>query len=95
VSAIFVQICYGDIMKKLFLYVFLSFSLINPAFSEDTFPVYSNNSLDENIHKFNWIIDKVRSTDKSDIYYLLNNKRIIICIVSIDEDWIFTNCRKI
>jgi len=61
--------------------------------SDDDFPEYSNRSLDTNIFKFNWKIDEVRSTTKSDIYYLKKNRRLLNCIVTLDEDYISTYCR--
>tara|TARA_B100000029_G_scaffold472494_1_gene513050 strand:- start:68 stop:316 length:249 start_codon:yes stop_codon:yes gene_type:complete len=79
-------------MKKLLGIVVLGLLLINPAFSEDTFPSYSKYSVDENIHEYNWKVDKVRSTNKSDIYYLKNNKRLLNCVVTLDENYIDTYC---
>ena len=57
-------------MKKFLSTLVISFILISPTLSDDNFPEYSNGSLDTNIFKFNWKIDEVRSTSKSDIYYL-------------------------
>ena len=81
-------------MKKFLSTLVISFILISPTLSDDDFPEYSNRSLDTNIFKFNWKIDEVRSTSKSDIYYLKKNKRLLNCIVTLDEDYISTYCRK-
>ena len=81
-------------MKKFLITLVISFILISPTLSDDRFPEYSSNSLDENIHKFNWKIDKVRSNSTSDIYYLTKNKRILNCIVTFDEDFIDTYCQE-
>ena len=80
-------------MKKKFLYIFLTFLLINPTFAENNFPDYSTNSLDENINKYNWKVDNVRGTITSDIYYLLNNDRILNCVVTLIKDHISTHCK--
>ena len=80
-------------MKKFLSTLIISFILISPTLSDDDFPEYSNRSLDTNIFKFNWKIDEVRSTSKSDIYYLKKNKRLLNCIVTLDEDYISTYCR--
>ena len=80
-------------MKKFLSTLVISFILISPTLSDDDFPEYSNRSLDTNIFKFNWKIDEVRSTSKSDIYYLKKNKRLLNCIVTLDEDYISTYCR--
>lgn len=80
-------------MKKFLTTLVVSFIFISPTLSDDNFPEYSRNSVDQNIIKYNWKIDKVRSTSKSDIYYLKHNKRLLNCIVTLDEDWISTYCR--
>ena len=80
-------------MKKILAFLVISLLFSNPTLSNEDFPKYSSRSLDENLIKYNWKIDKVRSTSKSDIYYLKNNKRLLNCIVSLDEDWISTYCR--
>ena len=80
-------------MKKFLSTLVICFILISPTLSDDDFPEYSNRSLDTNIFKFNWKIDEVRSTSKSDIYYLKKNKRLLNCIVTLDEDYISTYCR--
>ena len=81
-------------MKKFLTILVISFILITPTLSDDNFPEYSNTSLDENINKFNWKIDKVRSNSTSDIYYLKKNKRLLNCIVTLDEDFISTYCEE-
>ena len=80
-------------MRKFLSTLVISFILISPTLSDDDFPEYSNRSLDTNIFKFNWKIDEVRSTSKSDIYYLKKNRRLLNCIVTLDEDYISTYCR--
>ena len=80
-------------MKKFLSTLVISFILISPTLSDDNFPEYSNGSLDTNIFKFNWKIDEVRSTSNSDIYYLIKNRRLLNCIVTLDEGYISTYCR--
>lgn len=80
-------------MKKFLTILVISFIHVSPTLSDDDFPEYSLKSVDQNIIKYNWKIDKVRSTSKSDIYYLKNNKRLLNCIVAFDEDYISTYCR--
>ena len=80
--------------KKFLTTLIISFILISPTLSDDKFPEYSDSSLDENIHKFNWKIEKLRSNSTSDIYYLTKNKRMLNCIVTLDEDFISTYCQE-
>ena len=80
--------------KKFLTTLIISFILISPTLSDDKFPEYSDSSLDENIHKFNWKIEKLRSNSTSDIYYLTKNKRMLNCIVTLDEDFIDTYCQE-
>ena len=79
-------------MKKILALLVISFLFSNPTLSNEDFPKYSTGSLDENLIKYNWKIDKVRHTSNTDIYYLTNNKRLLNCIVLLDEDWISTYC---
>mgnify|MGYP001397129574 CR=1 FL=1 len=81
-------------MKKVLITLIFSSILISPTLSDDNFSKYSRSSLNENIFKFNWKIDKVRSTSTQDIYYLTNNKRLLNCIVTLVEDYIDTYCRE-
>ena len=79
-------------MKKFLSTLVISFILISPTLSDDNFPEYSKRSLDTNIFKFNWKMDEVRSTSKSDIYYLKKNGRLLNCIVTLEIDYISTYC---
>ena len=79
-------------MKKFLITLVISFILISPTLSDDNFPKYSNNSVDQNIIKYNWKIDKVRHTSNTDIYYLKNNKRLLNCIVFLEFGYIDTQC---
>ena len=80
-------------MKKILAFLVISLLFSNPTLSNEDFPKYSSFSLDENLIKYNWKIDEVRSTSKSDIYYLKKNKRLLNCIVTLDEDYLSTYCR--
>ena len=74
------MITYGRIykMKKLLGIVVLGLLWCNVSFAETKRPelnkdyVYSDLNL--NILKYNWKIDKVRSTSEADIYILKKNK---------------------
>ena len=46
---------------------------------------YSKTSLNLNITKYDWKIDKLRSTSTTDIYYLKKKNFILYCIVAIDD----------
>ena len=79
-------------MKKILAFLVISFLFSNPTLSNEDFPEYSSGSLDKNLIKYNWKIDEVRSTSESDIYYLKKNRRLLNCIVTLDEDYISTYC---
>ena len=54
---------------------------------------YVRNDLNLNILKYNWKIDKVRSTSEADIYILKKDKWMLYCIVLIDPGYgTETNC---
>ena len=79
-------------MKKILAFLVISFLFSNPTLSNEDFPKYSSRSLDENLIKYNWKIDKVRHTSDTDIYYLKNNKRLLNCIVFLEFGYIDTEC---
>ena len=81
-------------MKKFLITLVISFILISPTLSDDNFPKYSNNSVDQNIIKYNWKIDKVRHTSNTDIYYLKNNKRLLMCVVYLEYSYADTLCSR-
>ena len=79
-------------MKKILAFLVISLLFSNPTLSNEDFPEYSSRSLDENLIKYNWKIDKVRHTSNTDIYYLKNNKRLLNCIVFLEFGYIDTEC---
>ena len=79
-------------MKKILAFLVISFLFSNSTLSDEDFPKYSKWSLDENLIKYNWKIDKVRHTSNTDIYYLKNNKRLLNCIVFLEFGYIDTQC---
>ena len=84
-------------MKKLSLYVFLGLLWCNVGVAETKRPElnkdYVRNDLNLNILKYNWKIDKVRSTSEADIYILKKDKWMLYCIVLIDPGYgTETNC---
>ena len=48
---------------------------------------YSDRDLNLNILKYNWKIDKVRSTNEADIYILKKDKWMLYCIVLIEPGY--------
>jgi hypothetical protein len=79
-------------MKKLLMILVMSLISINPILGEDTFPSFSFSSLDKNIFKYNWKVDKIRSTNDKDIYYLKKNNRLLQCMVTLKNYDIETYC---
>ena len=84
-------------MKKLSLYIFLVLMWCNVGVAETKRPElnkdYVRNDLNLNILKYNWKIDKVRSTSEADIYILKKDKWMLYCIVLIDPGYgTETNC---
>ena len=76
-------------MKKILVILAISFLSCSSAIGED----FVGYSVDQNIHKHDWKVDKVRSTKNTDIYYLSKNKRLLNCVVTLEDDWIDTICR--
>ena len=81
-------------MKKILRFLVISFIFSNPTLSNENFPDYSSRSLDENLSKYNWKIDKVRHTSNTDIYYLKNNKRLLMCVVYLEYSYADTLCSR-
>ena len=75
-------------MKKLVAILFLGLLWCNVGFAETKRPErnkdYIYNDLNLNILKYNWKIDKVRSTSEADIYILKKDKWMLYCIVLIE-----------
>ena len=78
-------------MKKLSLYVLLVLMVCNVVFAETKRPEldkdYVSRDLNLNILKYNWKIDKVRSTSEADIYILKKDKWMLYCVVLIDPGY--------
>ena len=78
-------------MKKLLVIFVLSLLWCNVGFAETKRPEryedYIYNDLNLNILKYNWKIDKVRSTSEADIYILKKDKWMLYCVVSIDPGY--------
>ena len=55
-SALFIQICYGEFMKKLFLYIFLVLVGCNAGFANEI--EFSKDSINDNITNYGWEIYK-------------------------------------
>jgi len=78
-------------MKKLLMYVLLVLMVCNVGFAETKRPEldkdYVSRDLNLNILKYNWKIDKVRSTSEADIYILKKDKWMLYCVVLIDPGY--------
>ena len=90
------------LMKKLFLYVFLSLLWCNVGFAEDKKNLPENGkdytttkeSLNNNIINYGWKIKSVKITNDKAIYTLSKNKWIMYCVVFFADDEIeTTDCR--
>jgi len=77
-------------MKKCIL-ILLIFMINNTNVNAEKYSIlksgvdYSENSLNLNITKYDWKIDKLRSTSTTDIYYLKKKNFILYCVVAIDD----------
>ena len=75
-------------MKKLLGILVLGLLWCNVGIAEIKTPKlnqdYSDRDLNLNILKYNWKIDKVRSTNEADIYILKKDKWMLYCIVVLD-----------
>ena len=78
-------------MKKAIVIIVLGLLWCNVGFAETQRPEldkdYVKRDLNLNIIKHNWKIDKVRSTNESDIYILKKDKWMLYCIVLIDPGY--------
>ena len=77
-------------LKKYFL-ILLVFTINNTNANAEKYSIlksevdYSKTSLNLNITKYDWKIDKLRSTSTTDIYYLKKKNFILYCVVAIDD----------
>ena len=67
-------------MKKIFLYVFLTFIICGNAFAADI----SYNSLNENLKK-GYKITKETSSQKQKTFTLKKNDAILLCVVFLND----------
>ena len=78
-------------MKKLLGILVLGLLWCNVGFAETKRPEldkdYVSRDLNLNILKYNWKIDKVRSTSEADIYILKKDKWMLYCVVLIDPGY--------
>jgi hypothetical protein len=78
-------------MLKKCILILLVFMINNTNVNAETYSIlksevdYSKTSLNLNITKYDWKIDKLRSTSTTDIYYLKKKNFILYCIVAIDD----------
>ena len=78
-------------MLKNCILILLVFMINNTNVNAETYSIlksevdYSKTSLNLNITKYDWKIDKLRSTSTTDIYYLKKKNFILYCVVAIDD----------
>ena len=78
-------------MVKKCILILLVFMINNTKVNAEKYSIlksevdYSKTSLNLNITKYDWKIDKLRSTSTTDIYYLKKKNFILYCVVAIDD----------